>query len=96
MVQITIKIDGDKVTVNQSATPTKVEQNNKKFFIVISEEKYDGTLKVEFITDDYTEAINKLKDLRYSCNSRYYTYNLLMQEDRKVMPCKGVDWNTDR
>ena len=32
MAKITITIDGDNVTVNQSAAPTKVEQDNKKFF----------------------------------------------------------------
>ena len=36
MVQITIQIDGDKVTVNQSAAPTKVEtSNSKRYFIVM-------------------------------------------------------------
>lgn len=36
MVQITIQIDGDKVTINQSAAPTKVETSKpKRYFIVM-------------------------------------------------------------
>ena len=35
MVKIIITIDGDNVTVNQSAAPTKVENTTKKYFIVI-------------------------------------------------------------
>ena len=41
MAKITIMINGDNVTINQSVAPTKVEQNNKKFFIIMREEKYD-------------------------------------------------------
>lgn len=35
MVKITITIDGENVTVNQSDAPTKVEDSTKRYFIVI-------------------------------------------------------------
>ena len=35
MVKITITIDGNNVTVNQSAAPTKVENTTKRYFIVV-------------------------------------------------------------
>ena len=35
MTKITITIDGDNVTVNQSVAPTKVENTTKRYFIVI-------------------------------------------------------------
>ena len=54
MAKIIITIDGDNITVNQSAAPTKGEQKNKKFFIIIREEKYNNISWVEFSSDDYT------------------------------------------
>ena len=94
MVQITIQIDSDKVTVNQSATPTKVETSaTKRYFIVMGH--YDEASGVKLVTEDYIEAINKLKELRHSCKS-YYSYSLSIQENRKIMPCKGTDWDIDR
>lgn len=95
MVQITIQIDGDKVTVNQSATPTKVETSaTKRYFIVMSH--FDESSWVELVTEDYIEAANMLKDLRYSCKDSNYSYSLSMQEDGKVIPCKDTDWDIDR
>ena len=95
MVQITIKIDGDKVTVNQSATPTKVETpSTKRYFIVMSH--FDESSWVELVTEDYIEAANMLRDLKYSCTNNNYSYSLSMQEDKKVIPCKGTDWDIDR
>ena len=95
MVQITIQIDGDKVTVNQSATPTKVEAHaTKRYFIVMGH--YDESSWVKLVTEDYTEAVNMLKDLRYSCKDSNYSYSLSMQEDRRVIPCNGTDWDIDR
>ena len=89
MVQITIQIDGDKINVNQSVTPTKVEiSTTKKYFIIMSH--FDESSWVELITEDYNDAINKLKELRHSCKD-YYSYSLCVQEDRKVMPCKDTD-----
>ena len=52
MAKITIMIDGDNVTINQSTTPTKVEKNNKKFFIIMREDKFYETSWIEFVTDD--------------------------------------------
>lgn len=95
MVQITIQIDGDKVTVNQSATPTKVETPaTKRYFIIMGH--YDESSWVELVTEDYIEAANMLKDLRYSCKDSNYSYSLSMQEGREIIPCNGTDWDIDR
>lgn len=95
MVQITIQIDGDKVTVNQSAAPTKVEiPSTKRYFIVMG--NFDEYSWVELVTEDYIEAANMLRDLKYSCTDDNYSYSLFMQEDKKVIPCKGTDWDIDR
>lgn len=94
MVQITIQIDGDKVTVNQSAAPTKVETPaTKRYFIVMSH--YDESSWVELVTEDYNDAINKLKELRHSCKD-YHSYSLWIQEGREIIPCNGTDWDIDR
>ena len=47
MAKITIMIDGDNVTINQSVAPTKVEKNNKKFFIIMCKDKFYETSWVE-------------------------------------------------
>ena len=78
MVKITITIDGDNVTINQSAAPTKVEQKNKKFFIIIREEKYDRTSWVEFVSDDYSKILTKL----YNCKNNEYDYKVLLQDEK--------------
>lgn len=95
MVQITIQIDGDKVTVNQSAAPTKVEKN-KKFFIIMG--FFEEQSWIEFVSDDYITAANKLRCLRYnSCNDNSCSYSLLIQyEDERILPCNGTDWDIDR
>lgn len=90
MAKITITIDGDNVTVNQSAAPTKVEQENKKFFIVIRKDKYDESSWVEFVSDNYITAVNKLRCLRSSDNNDYY-YKLLMQDENEtIIPCNDT------
>ena len=95
MVQITIQIDGDKVTVNQSAAPTKVETSaSKRYFIVMGH--FDEHSWVELVTEDYIKAVNMLKDLRYACNDDDYSYNLYMQENGQIIPCNGTDWDIDR
>ena len=95
MVQITIQIDGDKVTVNQSATPTKVEtSNSKRYFIVMGH--FDEDSWVELVTEDYIKAVNMLKDLRYSCDDADYSYSLHMQENGQIISCNGTDWDIDR
>ena len=94
MVQITIQIDGDKVTVNQSAAPTKVEQENKKFFIIISYCNFDEHSCVEFVSDNYITAVNKLRCLRSSDNDYYY--KLLMQDENEtIIPCNDTAWDID-
>ena len=95
MVQITIQIDGDKVTVNQSAAPTKVEtSNSKRYFIVMQD--FDEMSWVELVTENYIEAANKLKDLRCSCDDDYI-YKLYMQDEKgNILPCNGTDWDIDR
>ena len=80
MVKIIIMIDGDGVTINQSASSTKVEQKNKKFFIIMREEKYDGTSWIEFVTDDYITAANKFRCISYDDD---YIYKLYMQDEHR-------------
>ena len=95
MVQITIQIDSDKVTVNQSAAPTKVEtSNSKRYFIVVGH--FDEMSWVELVTENYIEAANKLRDLRCSCEDDNCSYSLLMQENGQIIPCNGTDWDIDR
>ena len=94
MAKITITIDGDNVTVNQSAAPTKVEQENKKFFIIISYCNFDEKSCVEFVSDNYITAVNKLKCLRSSDNN--YFYRLLMQDENEtIIPCNNTAWDID-
>ena len=96
MAKITITIDGDNVTVNQSATPTKVEQENKKFFIIMREEKYDRDCWIEFVTDDYIKAANKIRCLNCD-NNNDYIYNLYIQnEDSTIIHSNGTDWDIDK
>ena len=95
MVQITIQIDGDKVTINQSAAPTKVETStSKRYFIVMRD--FDEMSWVELVTENYIEAANMLRDLRYSCEVDNCFYSLLMQENGQIIPCNGTDWDIDR
>ena len=78
MAKITITIDSDNVTVNQSVSLTKVEQKNKKFFIIIREEKYNNISWVEFVSDDYSKILTKL----YNCKDNEYNYKVLLQDER--------------
>ena len=78
MAKITIVIDSDNIIVNQSVTPTKVEQDNKKFFILIREEKYNNISWVEFVSDDYSKILTKL----YNCKDNEYNYKVLLQDER--------------
>lgn len=87
MVQITIQIDGDKVTVNQSADPTKVEQNNKKFFIIIGNK--DEKSWIEFVSDDCIKAISKLTNLKMYRESSEPYYTLFIQDENENIECLG-------
>ena len=78
MAKITITINGDNVTINQSTAPTKVEQKNKKFFIIMREEKYNNISWVEFVSDDYSKILTKL----YNCKDNEYNYKVLLQDER--------------
>ena len=77
MAKIIITTDGDNVTINQSVAPTKVEQDNKKFFILIREEKYNNISWVEFVSDDYSKILTKL----YNCKDNKYNYKVLLQDE---------------
>ena len=91
MAKITITIDGYNVTVNQSAAPTKMEQKNKKFFIIIRDCNFDESSWVEFVSDSYIAAINKLNCLRSSDNNDYY-YKLFMQDENGIIKLfNGID-----
>ena len=96
MAKITITIDGDNITVNQSVTPTKVEKENKKFFIIMYNCNFDEQSWVSFVNDNYITAINKLKCLKSSDNNDY-SYRLLIQcENETIIPCNGTDWDIDK
>ena len=95
MAKITITIDGDNVTVNQSAAPTKVEKNNKTFFIIIRDYNSNERSCIEFVSDNYITAVNKLRCLRSSDNNDYY-YKLLMQDENEtIIPCNDTAWDID-
>lgn len=94
MVKITITIDGNNVTVNQSAAPTKVENTTKRYFIVMG--YYGESSWVDLITENYIEAVNMLKCLRYSSTDDNYSYSLHMQENGQIIPCNGSDWDIDK
>lgn len=94
MVKITITIDGDNITINQSVAPTKVEKENKKFFIIIRKDKYDESSWVEFVTDDYITAVNKFRCVNYDDE---YIYKLYMQDENgNILPCDGTDYDIDK
>lgn len=95
MVKITITIDGDNITVNQSDTPTKVENTTKRYFIVIGHSD-DINSWIELITEDYIEAINVVLDQRKYWKEQGITFSLLMQENGQIMPCNGTDFDIDR
>ena len=93
MAKITITINGDNVTINQNIAPTKVEQKNKKFFIIMREEKYNNISWVEFVSDDYSKILTKL----YNCKDNEYNYKVLLQDEKgNILPCNGTDWDIDR
>ena len=95
MAKIIITIDGDNVTVNQSAAPTKVETSaSKRYFIVMGH--YDEDSWVNLVTENYIEAANMLRDLRYFYEDDNCSYSLLMQENGQIIPCNGTDWDIDR
>ena len=74
MAKITITIDGDNVTINQSATPTKVENTIKRYFIIIG--CYDENSWIELVTEDYIKAANKILDLKlFSVLVTYFLTN---------------------
>ena len=96
MAKITITIDGDNVTVNQSAAPTKVEKDNKKFFIIMRDCNFDEQSWVEFVSDNYIAAVNKLRCLRSTDNDDYIYKLYLQDEDCTIIPCNGTDWDIDK
>lgn len=96
MAKIIITIDGDNVTVNQSVTPTKVEKENKKFFIIMRDCNFDEQSWVEFVSDNYITAVNKLRCLRSSDNNDYSFKLFIQDENETIIPCDGTDWDIDK
>lgn len=94
MVKITITIDGDNVTVNQSDAPTKVENTIKRYFIIIG--CNDENSWIELVTEDYIKAVNKISDLKYYWEPKGINFELLMQENDIIMPCNDTDFDIDR
>ena len=96
MAKITIVTDSDNVTVNQSAAPTKVEQKNKKFFIIMRYCNLDERSWIEFVSDNYITAANKLKDLK-STDDNSYSFRLLIQDENEtIKSCNSTDWDIDK
>lgn len=96
MAKIIITIDGDNVTVNQSATPTKVEKENKKFFIIMRDCNFDERSWVEFVSDNYISATNKLKAL-INTDDNSYSFRLLIQDENEtIKSCNGTDCDIDK
>ena len=95
MAKITITIDGDNVTVNPSASPTKVENPTKRYFIVIGHSD-DINSWIELITKEYIEAVNVVLYQRKYWEEQGITFSLLMQENGQIMPCNGTDFDIDR
>ena len=96
MAKIIITIDGENVTVNQSTAPTKVEKENKKFFIIMSYCNFDEQSWVEFVSDNYIAAANKLRCLRSSDNNDYSFKLLIQDENETIIPCNGTNWDIDK
>ena len=90
MVQVTIQIDCDKVAINQSAAPTKVETSISKRYFIVMGHYYENSC-VNLVTENYIEAANMLRDLRYSYEDDNCSYSLLMQENGQIIPCNGND-----
>lgn len=96
MAKITITIDGDNVTINQSAAPTKVEKENEKFFIIMRDCNFDERSWIEFVSDNYIIAVNKLRYLR-NTDDNSYSFRLLMQDENEtIVRCNGTDWDIDK
>ena len=94
MAKIIIEIDGDNITINQNVATTKVEQKNKKFFIIMREDKFYETSWIEFVTDDYITAASKFRCVSYDDD---YIYKLYMQDEKgNILPCNGTDWDINR
>ena len=96
MAKIIIPIDGENVTVNQSAAPTKVEKKNKKFFIIMRDCNFDERSWLEFVSDNYIAAANKLKDLRSTVDNSYSFRLLIQDENETIIRCNGSDWDIDK
>ena len=94
MAKIIITIDGDNVTINQSTSPTKVENTTKRYFIIIGCD--DENSWIELVTEDYIKAANKILDLKYYQEPKGINFKLLMQENDTIIPCNGTDWDIDR
>ena len=78
----------------QNATPVNTEQKNKEFFIINRENKYDEVSWVEFVTDDYIAAVNKLKAVR--CDNEYF-YRLYKQDEKgNILSCHGSNYDINK
>lgn len=97
MVNIYIQIDSNQVTVNQSETPTKVENKatsaNKTYFIVMCH--YDESSWVELVTEDYKEAMF-VRDQLEKKDTFCREYKILVQKQGSITPCNGADWDVDK
>lgn len=97
MVQLSITIDdNNKVTVNQSATPTKVEKKStiadKTYFIIMR--KFDESYWPELVTEDFEKAIFTKKELEKN-GGFCYSYRIFVQKNGSIVPCNSADFDID-
>ena len=97
MVQIPITIDNNnKVAVNQSATPTKVEKKStiadKTYFIIMR--NFDESSWPELVTEDFQEALFAKKELEKN-GGFCYSYRIFVQKNGSIVPCNGADFDID-
>lgn len=97
MVQLSITIDdNNKVTVNQSATPTKVEKKStiadKTYFIIMR--NFDKSSWPELVTEDFQEALFTKKELEKN-GGFCYSYRIFVQKNGSIVPCNGADFDID-
>lgn len=97
MVQIPITIDNNnKVAVNQSTTPTKVEKKStiadKTYFIIMR--NFDESSWPELVTEDFQEALFAKKELEKT-GGFCYSYRIFVQKNGSIMPCNGANFDID-
>ena len=97
MTQLSVTIDNNnKVTVNQSATPTKVEKKStitdKTYFIIMR--NFDESYWPELVTEDFQEVLFTKKELEKN-GGFCYSYRIFVQKNGSIVPCNDADFDID-